>query len=119
MQRQADAAADMAFRGGEAMVQEAEMSRQATLLGMQYGSAAGANQAVQQGYANQMYANQYANQMQMQNLSNFSSMIGQIPPGTFGSGTMSPATGAGGYTYNPSYTPSSTSFGGNTYTVSG
>ena len=25
----------------------------------------------------------YANQMQMQNLSNFSSMIGQVPPGTF------------------------------------
>ena len=83
MQRQADTAADMAFRGGEAMVQEAEMSRQATLLSMAYGGAAGSNQAVQQGYANQMYSNMYANQMQMQNLSNFSSMIGQVPPGTF------------------------------------
>ena len=119
MQRQADAAADMAFRGGEAMGQDAEMSRQATLLGMAYGGAAGSNQAVQQGYANQMYANQYANQMQMQNLSNLSSFINQIPPGTFDYTYMSPAAGAGGYTYDPSYIPSDVSFGGNTYSVSG
>ena len=96
MQRQADAAADMAFRGGEAMVQEAEMSRQATLLGMQYGSAAGANQSVQQTYANQLYANQYANQMQMQNLSNFSSFINQIPPGTFEMGPLNTMGQGGG-----------------------
>lgn len=81
MQRQAASAADMAFRGGEAMVQEAEFSKQATLLGMQYGMTAGANQAVQQGYMNQLYSNAYANQMQTQNLSNFSSMLGQVPWG--------------------------------------
>ena len=75
MQRQADSASDMAFRGGEAMVQEAEMSRQATLLGMQYGQASGANQAVQQAYANQMYSNAAANQMQMQSLNQFSNMM--------------------------------------------
>tara|TARA_R100001129_G_scaffold34360_2_gene23240 strand:+ start:1545 stop:2504 length:960 start_codon:yes stop_codon:yes gene_type:complete len=79
MQRQAELQADMAFRGGEAMVQEAEMSRQATLLGMQYGTAAGANQAVQQSYSNQATANAYANQMQMQNVSNFMNLAGQIP----------------------------------------
>ena len=56
-------AADMAQRGGEAMLQEAEMSRHATLLGMQYGQSAGANQAYQQNLMNQQYANQSANQM--------------------------------------------------------
>ena len=86
MQRQADLQADMAFRAGEAMVQEAEAARQATILGMQFGSAAGANQGAQQAYSNQLYSNQYANQMQMQNLSNFASLMGQLPPGTFGGG---------------------------------
>jgi hypothetical protein len=54
---------DMAERGGEAMLQEAESSRQATLLGMQYGESAGANAALQQAQANQMSA--MASQMQM------------------------------------------------------
>ena len=58
------AAADMAERGGEAMVQQAEMSRQATLLGIEYGQMAGANAAVQQAYANQMQGNAMAAQMQ-------------------------------------------------------
>ena len=49
-------AADMAQRGGEQMKQEFEMSRQATLLGMQAGQAAGANAALQQAYSNQMAA---------------------------------------------------------------
>ena len=83
MQRQADLQADMAFRAGEAMVQEAEAARQATILGMQLGSTTGANQGAQQAYSNQLYSNQYANQMQMQNLSNFASLIGQVPSGTF------------------------------------
>jgi len=49
-----EAANDMAFRGGEAMVQSAEMSRQSTLLGMEYGGMAGANAGVQSAYGNQM-----------------------------------------------------------------
>ena len=58
------AAADMAERGGEAMVQQAESARQATLLGVAYGGAAGANQGVQQAFANQMQANVVGQQMQ-------------------------------------------------------
>ena len=58
------AAADMAIRGGEAMLQQAESSRQATLLGVEYAGAAGANAAVQQAYANQMQGNAMAAQMQ-------------------------------------------------------
>ena len=63
MEAQGATAADMAERGGEAMVQEAEMSRQATLLGIEYGGAAGSAAAVQQAMANQMSA--MASQMQM------------------------------------------------------
>ena len=51
-ERQGQSAADMAQRGGEAMVQQAEMSRQSALLGMEYGGMAGANAGVQQAYAN-------------------------------------------------------------------
>tara|TARA_Y100001963_G_C6779005_1_gene448883 strand:- start:1818 stop:2900 length:1083 start_codon:yes stop_codon:yes gene_type:complete len=51
-----ESAADMARRGGEASLQEMEMSRQATLLGIQMGQTTGANQALQQAYANQMMA---------------------------------------------------------------
>jgi len=63
-------AADMAERAGDAMLQEAEMSRHATLLGMQYGQSSGANQAYQQSLMNQQYANQAANQMTTTALSN-------------------------------------------------
>ena len=63
LEAQGAAAADLAMRGGEAMVQQAEMDRQATLLGVEYGGAAGANAAVQAAMANQMTA--MASQMQM------------------------------------------------------
>lgn len=56
MERQAASASDMAFRGGEASLQEMEMSRQSTLLGIQMGQTSGANAGVQQSYANQMSA---------------------------------------------------------------
>ena len=46
--------ADMAQRQGAADVQAAEFGRQSTLLGMDYGELAGANQAYQQSLANQM-----------------------------------------------------------------
>ena len=51
-------------RQGQAMVQQAESSRQATLLGMQQGQAAGANLGYQQQLANQQAANQSASEMQ-------------------------------------------------------
>jgi len=56
MERQGLSAADMAMRGGEAMVQQAEMSRQSTLLGVEMSGMAGANAGVQSAYANQMSA---------------------------------------------------------------
>ena len=51
-----DARLQMADAGGEANVEQAERDRQSTLLGMAQGRAAGANAALQQGYANQMAA---------------------------------------------------------------
>jgi len=59
---------DMTERGGEAMVQSAEMGRQSTLLGIEYGGMAGANAGVQAAYANQMSAMQAGAQMQMSNI---------------------------------------------------
>lgn len=47
---------DMAFRTGKAGVEEKEMSRQSTLLGMQMGQLSGANNAVMQSQQNQMAA---------------------------------------------------------------
>ena len=61
-------AIDMAERGGDAMVQEAESGRQATILGMQYGQAAGANTNYQQSLLNQRNANVSANQMMMSSM---------------------------------------------------
>jgi type II secretory pathway pseudopilin PulG len=68
--------ADMARRGGEAMLQEAEMSRQATLLGMQYGQTSGANQAYQQALLNQQQAGASANQMFTSTLSSLAGIEG-------------------------------------------
>jgi hypothetical protein len=47
---------DMTFRAGEAGVEEKEMNRQSTLLGMQMGQLSGANAAVMQAQTNQMSA---------------------------------------------------------------
>jgi len=63
---QGASATEMAFRGGEQMVQEAEMRRQATLLGVAYQGSAGAASGVQQAFANQMSAGMAASQMGMQ-----------------------------------------------------
>jgi hypothetical protein len=60
-------ATDMARRGGEQMVQEAEMQRQATLLGVSMQGAAGASAGLNQAYANQMSMNMAGVEMQMQN----------------------------------------------------
>tara|TARA_R110002096_G_scaffold263353_1_gene456932 strand:+ start:62 stop:784 length:723 start_codon:yes stop_codon:yes gene_type:complete len=67
---QGASAIDMAERGGVAALQQAEMSRQATLLGMQAGQTAGANNALQSAYANQMQSNAYSQQSTMSALSN-------------------------------------------------
>jgi hypothetical protein len=49
-------AVQIAERQGDQFVQQAEMDRQATLLGMQMGQTTGANLAEQQAMANQMNA---------------------------------------------------------------
>lgn len=88
--------ADMAERGGRAMVQQAESGRQATILGMQLGQSAGANLNYQQSLLNQRNARIQANQMM---LGSMQSLAGLDFGGT-SSGVTSSATNTGG-TFNP------------------
>ena len=86
--------ADVLQRQGEAALQAAEFGREGTLLGMEYGLLAGANQAEQQAMANQMsgmgmQANMYGQQA-AQGAQMFSSIVGM---GT--SIALAPATGGG------------------------
>ena len=78
MKAQGEGQAQMTRLGGEAMVQQAEMDRQATLLGIAQGESAGANQAVQAAYSNQMAASTAAAQMQAQNMSALSTSLGAL-----------------------------------------
>ena len=76
---------DMAIRGGDAMLQQAEMSRQATLLGMQMGQASGANQQLQMSLYNQQQANASAGQMMSNAFSNLTTgLVGANDAGIFG-----------------------------------
>ena len=74
-------AADMAQRGGDAMVQQAEMSRQSTLLGVEMGGMAGANAGVQSAYANQMSAFGLDAQMLGAQMGMYGSIIGGVAQG--------------------------------------
>ena len=76
LQRQGAGQADMTQRGGAAMVQSAEMQRQSTLLGIEYGGMAGANAGVQSAYANQMAGFGYASQMASSRLQFAGQMFG-------------------------------------------
>ena len=76
-----EASAAMTRMGGKALVQQAEADRQATLLGVTYGGAAGANQAVQQAYSNQMAAQTAATQMQGNTISALGEVAGAVPWG--------------------------------------
>ena len=67
--------ADMLRRQGEASVQQAEMSRQATLLGIDYGQLAGLNTAVQQDRLNTAQSSQALAQMQGSGLSVLGNMF--------------------------------------------
>ena len=60
-------------RQGDQLVQQQEMDRQATLLGMQMGEATGANQAYQQSVANQMNAQVAQNKALSDGLGNLAS----------------------------------------------
>jgi len=79
MERQGLSAIQMVQAGGEMAIQEAEMQRQATLLGVSMQGAAGASAGVQQAYGNQMSMNMAGTQMQMQNAQAFGDMMGNIP----------------------------------------
>ena len=79
MERQGLSAIQMAQAGGEMSMQEAEMQRQATLLGVSMQGAAGASAGLQQAYGNQMSMNMAGAQMQMQNAQAFGDMMGNIP----------------------------------------
>ena len=61
-------AIQIAERQGDQWVQQAEMDRQATLLGMQMGETTGANLALQQAQANQMNAQIAQTQVMMEGI---------------------------------------------------
>jgi len=69
---------DMLQRQGEASVEEREMSRQSTLLGMQMGQLTGANAALQQSQQNQMAANASLANMQGQQAAGQMQAAGQL-----------------------------------------
>ena len=75
------AAADMAQRGGEAMVQQAEMSRVNTLLGIEFSGMAGANAGLQAAYANQMGAFGLDAQMLGAQMGMYGQIIGGVAQG--------------------------------------
>jgi len=79
MERQGLSAIQMAQAGGEMAMQEAEMQRQATLLGVSMQGAAGASAGLQQAYGNQMSMNMAGAQMQAQNWQAFGDMMGNVP----------------------------------------
>tara|TARA_R110000737_G_scaffold156067_1_gene184882 strand:- start:1903 stop:2562 length:660 start_codon:yes stop_codon:yes gene_type:complete len=74
------AAVDLQERSGEAMVQQAETGRSATLLGMEYGELQGAQAGVQAAYG----AQQSANAMELERINANKAMTGQIIGGALG-----------------------------------
>jgi len=99
MERQGLSAIQMAQAGGEMATQEAEMQRQATLLGVAYQGAAGASAGLQQAYGNQMNMNMAGAQMQMQNAQAFGDMMGNVPwdEMNFGNNTTNSTVANQGY----------------------
>ena len=71
------AAIQNAERQGDQWVQQAEMDRQSTLLGMQMGQTTGASSAYQQAQANQMNAQIAQNQATTDGLSNIAVAAGK------------------------------------------
>ena len=78
---QGAASADMAERGGAAMLQGAEISRQSTLLGMSAGDYGGANAGVQAAFGNQMAAIGMGAQMHAARMGMFGQIIGGVAAG--------------------------------------
>ena len=78
MERQGAASIDLTKAQGAQWQQQAEMNKQATLLGMQMGEATGSNLATQQSQANQMNAQIAQQQVQADMFSTMASTAGQI-----------------------------------------
>ena len=74
MERRGAGSVDLQQRQGEAMVQQAETGREATLLGMQYGELQAAQAGVQAAYQNQ----QSALAMDMERIGQNKALTGQI-----------------------------------------
>ena len=70
--------ADVLRGQGQAALQQAEFGRESTLLGVEFGLAAGANQALQQAMANQMSAKGMQAQMHGAQAAQISGMVGAI-----------------------------------------
>tara|TARA_R100000458_G_C8246317_1_gene224191 strand:+ start:518 stop:1342 length:825 start_codon:yes stop_codon:yes gene_type:complete len=70
--------ADVLRGQGQAALQQAEFGRESTLLGVEFGLAAGANQALQQAMANQMSAKGMQAQMYGAQAAQISGMFGAI-----------------------------------------
>ena len=88
---------DMAQRGGDAMLQQTESGRQATILGMQLGQSAGANVNYQQSLLNQKNARTAANQMMLGSMQSLAGI--DFDSGGGSVTTASPPT-IDGITYN-------------------
>lgn len=92
---------DVQERAGDAMVQQAESGRQATILGAQYGQAAGANKNLQQSLLNQRNANLAANQMMMNSMKTLGSLDFSSPSSSSNNFIDQPTndlySGGGGY----------------------
>ena len=89
LQAQGQYAADMAVMEGAAAVQAAEAGQLSTLLGMDYGMLAGANQSYQAGLANQMAAmgmkaDMYGSQSQNSMFNTLSNVAASYFTGGFG-----------------------------------
>ena len=70
--------ADVLRGQGQAALQQAEFGRESTLLGVEFGLAAGANQVLQQAMANQMSAKGMQSQMYGAQAAQISGMVGAI-----------------------------------------
>ena len=78
LERQGFSATQMARAGGEMALQEAEMQRQSTLLGVAFQGAAGASAGLQQAYANQMQMNFGMGQIYSQQAGAYAGMTGDL-----------------------------------------
>jgi len=84
--------ADVLRGQGQAALQQAEFGRESTLLGVEFGLAAGANQALQQAMANQMSAKGMQAQMYGAQAQQSAGIFGAIV-GAIGTAVAGPAAG--------------------------